>query len=164
MILKCLLLVAALAVALLLSEDATQPVAKPPPSPMEEYKQIMFHNLYQKVYPIAPLPPQKKTYAMRVQNFLSQRLTVYTKALLALLTDAICITILIQVCNRIKAEICEIIHYVKNKLRNNDDCCICIGTEQDEWYQTRCGHNFHRSCISKWHRGTCPLCRARIGS
>ncbi len=163
MIPKFLLLVAAIAVALLLSEDATQPVAKPPP-PTEIDEMLLYYFYPELVYPSTPLPPQKKTVAMTAKNFLSQRLTVYTEASLALLTDAICITILILVYSSIRTEICEIIHFVKNNLRSNEDCCICIGTEQDEWYQTRCGHNFHRSCISKWHRGTCPLCRARIGA
>lgn len=95
-------------------------------------------------------------------SFLTQRFMIYTAALFALQEDAICITILILMGMFIKNIVGEIIHAVKNNIRRNDDCCICIGTERGEWYQTQCGHNFHRCCISKWHRETCPMCRARI--
>jgi hypothetical protein len=42
-------------------------------------------------------------------------------------------------------------------------CLICLDTtEEDHFHTTLCGHTFHASCILKWKRGTCPVCRQRL--
>lgn len=43
------------------------------------------------------------------------------------------------------------------------DCPICQEhIASHEKHVTECNHTFHRACISQWHAGTCPMCRAEI--
>ena len=54
-------------------------------------------------------------------------------------------------------------HYI-NFLTNPDEveCNICLDTiERDDAYIRKCGHSFHKDCISDWNsrRRTCPTCR-----
>jgi hypothetical protein len=41
-------------------------------------------------------------------------------------------------------------------------CSICLGTVTGPWLKTRCNHTFHRECLQKWQRNTCPLCRQEV--
>jgi hypothetical protein len=38
-------------------------------------------------------------------------------------------------------------------------CPICLDPIVDDKMTTRCKHSFHKQCIAKWHRNTCPVCR-----
>ena len=54
----------------------------------------------------------------------------------------------------------------KKKEKKEKECPICFGnyTENDDIYNLKCNHYFHKSCIEKWVKtsGTCPLCRYNI--
>lgn len=43
-------------------------------------------------------------------------------------------------------------------------CVICLDTNKIDLIITKCGHKFHRKCITKWcnYNQTCPLCRSSI--
>ena len=41
-------------------------------------------------------------------------------------------------------------------------CSICLNTVTGPWLKTRCNHTFHRECLQKWQRNTCPLCRQEV--
>ena len=43
-------------------------------------------------------------------------------------------------------------------------CVICLDTNKIDLIITKCGHKFHRKCITKWcnYSRTCPLCRSSI--
>ena len=44
-------------------------------------------------------------------------------------------------------------------------CSICIAPhERRGSVQLRCGHCYHRACVSQWLRraDTCPMCRTRV--
>jgi len=42
-------------------------------------------------------------------------------------------------------------------------CSICLNTVTNgQWLRTRCNHSFHRECLQKWQRDTCPLCRQEV--
>jgi hypothetical protein len=47
-------------------------------------------------------------------------------------------------------------------IRVDSFCPICLNTTEDHVLTTSCGHTFHASCILKWKRGTCPVCRQRL--
>lgn len=43
------------------------------------------------------------------------------------------------------------------------ECPICFDNiDNNDLYEIKCGHKFHLTCISKWNRNTCPLCRGNI--
>lgn len=71
--------------------------------------------------------------------------------------------IIIKINNRID----EILNY--EKIINNENidktCSICLelvnNSKDDNWFISKCNHLFHKKCISKWTRNTCPLCRKR---
>jgi hypothetical protein len=41
-------------------------------------------------------------------------------------------------------------------------CPICLETDTGPWLTTRCGHVFHRTCIRRWQKDTCPMCREHV--
>ena len=43
-----------------------------------------------------------------------------------------------------------------------NECCICMDKNTNDWVNIPCGHAFHRECISQWLRTshTCPVCRS----
>lgn len=44
----------------------------------------------------------------------------------------------------------------------NSTCSICLENIEKDIQYTRCNHAFHRSCMTKWGRTSCPLCRSDI--
>ena len=38
-------------------------------------------------------------------------------------------------------------------------CSICLENIENDIQYTRCNHAFHRTCMTKWGRIDCPLCR-----
>jgi hypothetical protein len=50
---------------------------------------------------------------------------------------------------------------VQQKKDTEKICNICINTVEDEFYKTKCLHNFHPECITNWLKvnETCPNCR-----
>lgn len=45
----------------------------------------------------------------------------------------------------------------------DDDCVICLQMHKmTEACVINCGHQFGRSCLAKWQKDTCPLCRTNI--
>ena len=47
----------------------------------------------------------------------------------------------------------------------NKECAICLenlSTITDENEKLSCDHTFHKDCISKWSKNTCPCCRSKI--
>lgn len=42
-----------------------------------------------------------------------------------------------------------------------DVCVICLEQLSGNWGQRQlyCGHVFHKNCLQRWTRDTCPLCR-----
>jgi len=68
--------------------------------------------------------------------------------------------------NKINNRIIEIIKYEELIKNENFDktCSICLNNvnhNDDNWIITKCNHLFHKRCISKWNKNTCPLCRKR---
>lgn len=68
---------------------------------------------------------------------------------------------------KIDIRIGEIIRFqelIKNQNFDNT-CSICLevvnSSNDDNWFVSKCNHLFHKKCISKWTRNTCPLCRKR---
>ena len=43
-------------------------------------------------------------------------------------------------------------------------CVICLDANKIDLITTKCGHKFHRKCITEWckYNQTCPLCRSSI--
>ena len=54
--------------------------------------------------------------------------------------------------------------FIKNE-NFDKTCSICLETvndcKNDNWFISKCNHLFHKKCISKWTKNTCPLCRKR---
>lgn len=56
----------------------------------------------------------------------------------------------------------------RRKRNHCSDCSICLQDVEnntiDIRYELKCGHAFHRKCISVWleAQGTCPNCRAKV--
>jgi hypothetical protein len=50
-----------------------------------------------------------------------------------------------------------------DKDKDKDKCCICFESicATNDMCITKCGHQFHTSCILKCN-GTCPLCRTKL--
>jgi hypothetical protein len=44
------------------------------------------------------------------------------------------------------------------------DCSICLEDINNDKYETKCHHNYHKKCIESWlmTNNTCPLCRLTI--
>ena len=59
---------------------------------------------------------------------------------------------------------CEVSSRLKECVPPEDEeCPICFELATDSsWGALHCGHEFHRECILKLVRQTCPLCRADI--
>jgi hypothetical protein len=52
---------------------------------------------------------------------------------------------------------------------NNDDCTICLDNmkENDEYYDIKCKHIFHKDCLFTYlknYNHICPVCRIEIGN
>ena len=68
---------------------------------------------------------------------------------------------------KIENRICEILKFQEFLKNQNYDktCSICLeyvnNTNDDNWFISKCDHLFHKKCISKWNRNSCPLCRKR---
>ncbi|OCK76195.1 hypothetical protein K432DRAFT_385619 [Lepidopterella palustris CBS 459.81] len=47
---------------------------------------------------------------------------------------------------------------------SGDECIICADSYGlgDILTDQRCGHFFHRKCLSSWLRWTCPLCNNNV--
>jgi hypothetical protein len=51
-------------------------------------------------------------------------------------------------------------HFINDTLNKViSNCSICLETDEGPWFVTACGHMFHPTCIQKWQKDTCPLCR-----
>jgi len=52
---------------------------------------------------------------------------------------------------------------IKSRVFYLDDkhCAICLD-EGETWTRLACGHEFHHTCIHRWHsvKHNCPLCRS----
>ena len=46
--------------------------------------------------------------------------------------------------------------------RCNSTCSICLENIETDIQYTRCNHAFHRTCMTKWGKNTCPMCRTNI--
>jgi hypothetical protein len=68
---------------------------------------------------------------------------------------------------KIETRINQILNFEEIVKNHNIDksCSICLelvtSSNDDNWFVTKCNHLFHKKCISKWTRNTCPLCRKR---
>lgn len=68
---------------------------------------------------------------------------------------------------KIENRILEILKFDEMIKNDNCDktCSICLdiitNSNDDNWFISKCGHLFHKKCLSKWNRNTCPLCRKR---
>lgn len=47
---------------------------------------------------------------------------------------------------------------------SDDNCSICMTSDEQQWVKTICSHEFHDSCIKEWikQNPTCPLCRQSL--
>jgi hypothetical protein len=55
----------------------------------------------------------------------------------------------------------------KSKIKNNDDCCICLDKlNYDACTKFPCGHYIHYKCAVEWARSelinSCPYCRSKV--
>jgi hypothetical protein len=52
----------------------------------------------------------------------------------------------------------------KNKKENNEiTCSICLDSVSPYHMKlTSCGHPFHKSCLLRWGKNSCPMCRNKI--
>ena len=41
-------------------------------------------------------------------------------------------------------------------------CAICLEDLKHNLIITPCKHQFHRTCLEKWIKNSCPLCRRKI--
>jgi len=68
---------------------------------------------------------------------------------------------------KIETRINQILNFEEIIKNHNIDksCSICLelvtSSNDDNWFITKCNHLFHKKCISKWTRNTCPMCRKR---
>ena len=68
---------------------------------------------------------------------------------------------------KIDNRIIQILNFEELVKNDNFDktCSICLdivnSSNDDNWFISKCNHLFHKKCISKWTRNTCPLCRKR---
>ena len=49
-----------------------------------------------------------------------------------------------------------------NTNKDENICSICyeiLNNKENNLITTRCNHTFHKSCLDKWNRSTCPMCR-----
>lgn len=53
-----------------------------------------------------------------------------------------------------------IIRFLFIKTKNCPICFECLSTDL---FTTKCGHVFHKSCMDKWNKDTCPYCRQLSG-
>ena len=62
--------------------------------------------------------------------------------------------------NKINAKV----FLLKTKKTPNDrTCCICLEEITHTTIAiTKCKHVFHKCCLNKWKKSTCPMCRANI--
>ena len=42
------------------------------------------------------------------------------------------------------------------------NCSICLEDLKSNLITTPCNHQFHRLCLKKWKKNSCPLCRTKI--
>ncbi len=42
-------------------------------------------------------------------------------------------------------------------IRINDECCVCF--DEIEHSEIECNHPVHKSCIIKWGKPYCPICK-----
>lgn len=56
--------------------------------------------------------------------------------------------------------------FLLNAKRNKEEhcCCVCLEpiTRVNDITITPCSHVFHNSCMRKWNRKTCPMCRSNL--
>ena len=55
--------------------------------------------------------------------------------------------------------------FINQTKRNNEEksCSICFGEIASvSLYLTKCFHTYHKKCIAKWDKKTCPMCRCNI--
>jgi hypothetical protein len=49
------------------------------------------------------------------------------------------------------------------KIRKSDNCCICLSgyhaNEKQSFCSVECGTVFHRTCLDKYNKTKCPVCR-----
>lgn len=50
--------------------------------------------------------------------------------------------------------------------KQTNECPICYenfhSTDKNELFTTTCNHTFHKSCLFKWNKPSCPMCRSVI--
>ena len=60
-------------------------------------------------------------------------------------------------------ELILIISELKSNSYNSSLCCsICLENVYQHKYKTKCNHIFHKDCLDKWDKNTCPNCRANL--
>ena len=45
-------------------------------------------------------------------------------------------------------------------IRINEECCVCF--EEIEHSEIECNHPVHKSCIVKWGKPYCPICKRSV--
>jgi hypothetical protein len=63
--------------------------------------------------------------------------------------------------NEQKCECCIINDILACESKTSEYCAICMENTKN-YYTLRCGHKFHRSCVSNLNHKICPLCRTHI--
>ena len=50
------------------------------------------------------------------------------------------------------------------RINSNEGCSICLSKVNKPICKTKCGHNYHITCIKGWldKNDSCPLCREKI--
>ena len=47
-----------------------------------------------------------------------------------------------------------------NTNNNENECPLCYELlSENNSITTRCNHTFHKSCLNKWNKSSCPMCR-----
>jgi len=56
--------------------------------------------------------------------------------------------------------------YPKKYKKVDQECLICMQTNDKYWTKTICKHEFHYDCLKEWHQYNmiCPYCRYFLGS
>ena len=59
-----------------------------------------------------------------------------------------------------KDEVLDELEEKMSKLEIKETCCICMEEMKDE-HTIKCGHKFHKDCITRWFKecSSCPICR-----
>jgi hypothetical protein len=48
-------------------------------------------------------------------------------------------------------------------MESSDCCSICLeNMTEDEITTTECSHKFHTTCLQRWNKNSCPICRRTL--